>query len=322
MSKILVVDDSTFEANHVKTLLEEVGHEVLWAETGSRGIKMIKLDRPDLIILDLILPDITGIEICRWIKQDTRIKSTPIIILSSKGDVQERIEGLDQGATDYITKPFDDSELKARVAAVLREKELRGRLERKNMEYEELLKRLEKMSITDPLTGLYNRRRFEDILVSEFERFKRYNAPFSCMMVDVDFFKEVNDTCGHDVGDAVLKNVSQVIQGQVRGVDTVARYGGDEFIVLLAQLRGEGAERVAFRILSTLNTQSLTNIDPRLNKVTVSIGISTVPDPDLKTIDQVVKSTDQALYKAKSSGRNCYRMASVKEIGEIAGSGG
>ena len=318
MAKILVVDDSTFEANHVKGLLEEMGHEVLWAETGSRGIKMIKLDRPDLIILDLVLPDISGIEICRWVKQDMRMKSTPVVMLTAKGEVHERVEGLVEGATDYISKPFDDDELKTRVMAILREVELRDRLEQKNVEYEELLKRLEKMSITDSLTSLYNRRHFEDIVVAEFERFKRYNVPFSCMMIDVDKFKEINDLCGHDVGDTVLKSVSMLIQGQVRGVDTVARYGGDEFVVLLAQLRGESAERVAFRMISAANAQNYEDIDSRLKKVTLSIGIAGVPDADLKTIDQLIKSADQALYKAKNAGRNCYKIASVKEIGQFS----
>ena len=318
MSKILIIDDSTFEANHVKGLLEQMGHEVLWAETGSRGIKIIKLDRPNLIILDLILPDISGMEICRWIKKDMRMKNTPIIMLTARGEVHEKVEGLVEGATDYIAKPFNDAELKTRVMAILREVELRDRLEQKNSEYEELLKRLEKMSITDTLTGLYNRRHFEDVVVAEFERFKRYNIPFSCMMIDVDKFKDVNDLCGHDVGDMVLKNVAQLIQGQVRGVDTAARYGGDEFVVLLAQLRGESAERVAFRMLSATNMQNHQEIDHRLSKITFSIGIAGVPDADLKTIDQLVKSADQALYKAKNAGRNCYKLSSVKEIGEIS----
>ena len=318
MAKILIIDDSTFEANHVKALLEEMGHEVLWAETGGRGIKIIKLDRPDLIILDLILPDISGMEICRWVKQDMRMKNTPVMMVTARGEVQERVEGLTEGATDYIAKPFDDAELKTRVMAILREVELRSRLEQKNTEYEELLKRLEKMSITDSLTGLYNRRHFEDVVVAEFERFKRYNIPFSCMMIDIDKFKEVNDLCGHDVGDAILKSVAHLIQGQVRGVDTAARYGGDEFVVLLAQLRGESAERVAFRILSVANLQNHQDIDRRLNKITLSIGIAGVPDADLKTIDQLMKAADQALYKAKNSGRNCYKIASVKEIGEIS----
>jgi len=317
MAKILIIDDSTFEANHVKGLLEEMGHEVLWAETGGRGIKIIKLDRPDLIILDLVLPDISGLEICRWIKQDMRMKGTPVIMLTARGEVQERVEGLMEGATDYIAKPFDDTELKTRVMAVLREVEMRERLEQKNTEYEDLLKRLERMSITDSLTGIYNRRHFEDVVVAEFERFKRYNIPFSCMMIDVDKFKEINDQCGHDVGDTVLKSVAQLLQGQVRGVDTVARYGGDEFVVLLAQLRAEGAEKVAFRILSSANMQNYQAVDHRLSKVTLSIGIAGVPDVDLKTIDQLVKSADQALYKAKNAGKNCYKLSSVKEIGEV-----
>ncbi len=317
MAKILIIDDSTFEADHVKGILEAVGHNVIWAETGGRGIKLMTTEKPELVILDLILPDISGIEICRWIRQDMRMKHVPLVMLTAKGNIEERVEGLEQGATDYIAKPFSDAELKARIAAILREVMLRDQLKNKNMEYEDLLKKLERMSVTDPLTGLYNRRHFEDILVAEFERYKRYNVPFSCMVIDVDLFKEVNDTCGHDVGDMVLKRVADMISKEVRGVDTVARYGGDEFIAVLAQLSREDTEKVAARMVAAARQFDCHEIDDRCPQVTVSIGIAGIPDPDLKTIDQMVKCADHALYKAKRSGRDCYKTAVVKEIGEI-----
>ena len=319
MAKILIIDDSTFEADHVKSILEAEGHDIFWAESGSRGMSMMTTHCPDLIILDLILPDISGINICRWIRQNRHMKYTPLVMLTSKGQVHERVEGLQEGATDYITKPFDDAELKARVASILREVALRDQLEKKNSEYEKLLKQLETISRTDPLTGLYNRRHFEDVLVSEYERHKRFNSPFSCMVLDVDFFKEANDRCGHGVGDIVLKRVAQLIQGEVRGVDTVARYGGDEFIVLLAQFPREMAEKVAARMILACNKYDFTSIDRECPRVTLSIGIASVPDPDLKMIDDIFKGADHALYKAKKSGRNCFKTATLKEIGDVIG---
>ena len=321
MAKILIIDDSTFEADHVRSVLESAGHEVLWAESGSRGISMITTASPDLIILDLILPDISGISVCRWIRQNRRMRYTPLVMLTARGEIHERVEGLQEGATDYITKPFDDGELKARISSILREVVLREQLEKKNSEYEELLKRLETISRTDPLTGLYNRRHFEDVLVSEYERHKRFNTPFSCMVLDVDFFKEANDRCGHGVGDLVLKSVAHLIQGEIRGVDTAARYGGDEFIVLMAQLPREMAEKVAARMISACNKYDFKTLDPQCPQITLSIGIASVPDPGLKIIDDILKSADYALYKAKKSGRNCFKSAKLKEMGETSAFG-
>ena len=317
MAKILIIDDSAFEADHVKTVLEADGHDTLWAESGSRGISMMTTHRPDLVILDLVLPDISGIRVCQWLRQDRRIKHTPLVMLTSKGQVHERVEGLQEGATDYITKPFDDAELLARIQSILREVVLREQLEKKNSEYEALLSRLEKISKTDPLTGLYNRRHFEEVLVAEYERHKRFNTPFSCMVIDVDFFKEVNDICGHGVGDLVLKSVAHLIQGEVRGVDTVARYGGDEFVVILTQLSREIAENVALRMIAACNQFDYKTIDKQCNPVTVSIGISGVPDPDLKTLDSLLNCADYALYKAKKSGRNCFKTAALKEMATV-----
>lgn len=313
MAKLLVIDDSLFESKHLMSLLQEQGHEVVCAETGALGMKMIKIEHPDLILLDLVLPDISGREICRWAKMNSDTQMIPIIILTSRADVKERVAGLQEGANDYITKPFDDLELKARIAAVLREKLLRDELQKKNTEYEDLLRKFEKMAVTDTVTGLYNRRRFDEVLTREFERFIRYEVPFSCLMIDVDHFKTINDTYGHDVGDVVLRGIAKTIQKQIRTVDTVARYGGDEFVVLLTQQKKEDAEKVALRIIKQLRQQTFEEIDKNGEKVTVSIGITSVPDPDLKNKEQVVHGADYALYKAKKKGRDCFQTASIKE---------
>lgn len=312
MAKILVIDDSAFETKHLKALLQREGHEVLVAETGMQGIKLTKLEHPDLILLDLILPDISGREVCRWVKKNVETQSVPIIMLTARTEIKERVAGLEEGANDYVTKPCDDSELKARIDAVLREKRLRDQLEKKNLEYEELMRKFERMAITDPVTGLFNRRRFEEVLTQEFERYRRYGTPFSCLMIDVDYFKTINDTYGHDVGDLVLKETAQTIQGQIRGVDTVARYGGDEFAVLLSQQKGEEAVKAAGRILKHVRQLRFKEMK-KGGKITLSIGIASVPDPELKKMDQIVQCADYALYKAKKRGRDCAETATVKE---------
>lgn len=277
-------------------------------------MKMIKVAHPDLILLDLVLPDISGREICRWAKRNADTQMIPVIIITSRAEVKERVAGLQEGANDYITKPFDDLELKARIAAVLREKHLRDELQKKNSEFEDLLRKVEKMAVTDSVTGLFNRRRFDEALAREFERFIRYSVPFSCLMIDVDHFKTINDTYGHDVGDTVLKGIANTIQKQIRNVDTVARYGGDEFVVLLTQQKKEEAEKVAARMINQLRQQTVEEMDKNGEKVTVSIGIASVPDPNLKNKEQVVQCADHALYKAKKKGRDCFQSASIKEI--------
>jgi diguanylate cyclase (GGDEF)-like protein len=312
MAKILVIDDSAFETKHVKALLEKDNHEVRVAENGTQGMKMIKLEHPDLILLDLILPDISGREVCRWAKLNAETQSIPIIILTARTEVKERVAGLEEGANDYVTKPCDDAELKARIAAVLREKTLRDQLKMKNQEYEELMRKFERMAITDPVTGLFNRRRFEEVLAQEFERYRRYGTPFACLMIDVDHFKTINDTYGHDVGDLVLKETAQTIQGEIRGVDTVARYGGDEFAVLLSQQKREEAVKAAGRILKNVRQLRFKEMK-KGEKITLSIGISALPDPDLKEMDQIVQCADYALYKAKKKGRDGAETATVQE---------
>ncbi|MFY9269579.1 MAG: diguanylate cyclase [Candidatus Manganitrophaceae bacterium] len=315
MAKILIIDDSAFEGKQLKASLEKSGHEIQIAETGMQGMKMTKMEHPDLILLDLVLPDISGREVCRWVKMTQETRTIPIIILTSRTDVKERVAGLDEGANDYVTKPFDDAELKARIGAVLREKTLRDKLEIKNREYEELMRKFERLAITDPVTELFNRRRFEEVVAHEFERFRRYQTPFTCMMIDVDHFKQINDTYGHDVGDLVLRAVAKEIQRQIRGVDTVARYGGDEFAVILTQQKGEEVLKVAERILKNVQLLRLKEIKNG-EKVSLSIGIASLPDSDFKEMDQIVQSADYALYKAKKRGRNCAETSTIREASQ------
>jgi diguanylate cyclase (GGDEF)-like protein len=315
MARILVVDDSSFETKHVKALLQKDHHEVLVAENGMQGMKMIKMEHPDLILLDLVLPDISGREVCRWVKLNLETQSIPIIMLTARTEVKERVGGLEDGANDYVTKPCDDSELKARIGAVLREKVLRDQLEKKNQEYEELMRKFERMAITDPVTGLFNRRRFEEMLAQEYERYRRYGPPFSCLMIDVDHFKTINDTYGHDVGDIVLKETAQTIQAQIRGVDTVARYGGDEFAVILSQQKADEAIKAAGRILKHVRQLRFKEMK-KGGKITLSIGIAALPDPDLKGMDQIVQCADYALYKAKKQGRDRAESANILELNQ------
>ena len=237
MARILLVEDSKSQAETAKDFLEKNGYEVMLAESGKAAIKAVKTSAVDIILLDLELPDMSGNEVCRWLKLNEDTKGIPIIMLTVKNDVKDKVAGLEAGADDYLPKPYNKVELNARIFACLRTKALQDELKQKNHQLEALLKRLEIMAITDSLTGLYNRRHLETILKEEFKRTFRYKTPLTCMMIDIDHFKTVNDAFGHHAGDAVLKETAKIITENAREIDTVARWGGEEFIIIFPQTK-------------------------------------------------------------------------------------
>ncbi|MBT9537506.1 MAG: diguanylate cyclase, partial [Nitrospirae bacterium] len=243
-------------------------------------------------------------EVCRWLKLNEDTKGIPIIMLTVKKDVKDKVAGLEAGADDYLPKPYNNVELNARIFACLRTKALQDELKQKNHQLEELLKRLEIMAITDSLTGLYNRRHLETILKEEFKRTFRYKTPLTCMMIDIDHFKAVNDAFGHHAGDAVLKETAKIITENAREIDTVARWGGEEFIIIFPQTKKEEALQAASRILRIISEYNFPDIPGE--RITVSIGITSIPNPSLSidTEEKLIQTADCALYEAKRKGRN------------------
>jgi diguanylate cyclase (GGDEF)-like protein len=225
----------------------------------------------------------------------------PIIMLTSMGESRHKVAGLEAGADDYLHKPFDESELNARIYVRLRAKSLQDELRFKNRQLEDMLTRVETLAIVDSLTGLFNRRRFESLLSNEFKKAQRYQHPLSCMMIDIDHFKEVNDTFGHQAGDLALREVSQVIQASIREVDTPARWGGEEFVVLSPNTPKQNALRAADRILRSMAAHKFSGIGGR--KLSVSIGLAGVPDPLIDTTEKLIHAADTAMYEAKQKGR-------------------
>jgi len=305
-AKILLVEDDKVQAKATKESLEASGYEIIPAEDGKSAIKIAKTQHVDIILLDLVLPDMNGTEVCRWLKLDKDTKSIPVIMLTVKGSTMEKVEGLKAGADDYLPKPYNEIELNARIYASLRTKALRDELKVKNRELEDVLSKLEVLAITDALTELFNRRYFETIIEKEFSRTARYKSPSSCLMIDVDFFKRVNDTYGHRTGDRVLKELAAMIRNCMRKVDTVARWGGEEFIVLLPGTNKENALQAASRILKSISAHKFSDIS---EEITVSIGIASVPDPSIDTAEQLIDKADFSLYDAKSKGRNRIEVA-------------
>lgn len=310
-AKVLLVEDDPVQAEATKSMLIASGHDVVWVHDGISAIKQTKGWGPDIILLDLILPGMDGYEICRWLKTEESTKGIPVIMLTAKNELSDKISGLVIGADDYLPKPYNEPELAARIHASLRTKALQDELRQKNSLLEELLAKVAHMAVTDALTGLANRRKFHDVLAAEFEKAKRYKTPFSVVMLDIDFFKKVNDSYGHQTGDGVLMEVAGIVLHSVREIDTACRFGGEEFVIIMPNTDKVQAMNSAERIRESVCSHKFPGLE---KNITVSLGISGLPDSSISTQDALIKCSDLALYRAKQHGRNRTEIAEGKDI--------
>lgn len=299
---ILVVDDLQENLYFLEELLEIEQYKVLCAFNGEEAFMIIEKEIPDLILMDLFMPKITGIEVCKSLKNNPKFKEIPIIFLTASHETSHLIQAFDAGAADYITKPFNLPELFARVRTHLELKMTRDQLKEALEEQQKLAQKLEKLATIDSLTEIANRRYFLDLANKELQRSQRYGQEFSLLMLDLDYFKVVNDSYGHGIGDQVLKKMTETTIHCLRNVDIFGRLGGEEFAILLPQTCTNQAEYVAERIRQNIE-QIYLNIQDFLVKITVSIGISIYQEGDEK-IEDILKRADRALYQAKAQGRN------------------
>jgi len=298
--KVLIIDDSPQALALAKARLADEDVTILCADGGQAGLAMARREPPDLILLDVEMPGMSGLDVCRTLKADMDLRMIPVVFLSGSGDGNTKIRGLDLGAVDYVTKPFDTFELRARVRAALRTKRLQDMLS--------------ESAHIDPLTGLANRRALTERLEQEWARAQRHDGALSFIMADLDHFKEVNDTYGHSVGDRLLQQVSQTIAAQCRETDIPARYGGEEFAVIVP---GEGAEDAALlaeRCRCAVAAASVPAGKERL-QTTASFGVADMLSAE--SIEGLIKAADDALYAGKRSGRNVVRIAAG--LGRAAG---
>lgn len=314
-AKVLLVEDDPAQANVTKKILQTAGYDVLWSQDGINAIKTVKMMKPDIILLDVILPGLDGYEVCRWLKLDENARGIPVIMLTVKKELSDKISGLQIGADDYLPKPYNELELNARIYASLRTKALQDELRMKNKQLEELLGKVEYMAITDALTGLYNRRRFHDVLSKEFERSTRYANPVSLIMLDIDHFKKVNDNYGHQTGDTVLREVGNIITASIRDIDIASRFGGEEFMVVLPNTEKENAKVGAERMRAAIAQHIFPEIE---GPITVSIGVAGLPDPALANEDRLVRCADYALYRAKQNGRNRIEISTGRDLEKVS----
>src|SRR5213082_2533844 len=244
-SRILVLQAEDAERLFQRALFSEAGMTVVEAATGAEALDFLATDRPDLVVLGRTLPDMDGLELLPRLKS-SELDFLPVLIASHRSETAERVRGLQLGADDYLPRPCDPAELLARAKALLRNKQTHDKIRKLQVS-------LEQMVVSDPLTGLHNRRYLMDRLIQEMQRADRHGEPLAFAMLDLDGFKPINDQFGHVVGDKVLRAVGNAIAKCVRVSDIAARYGGDEFAVILPQTPPEGAMRVCERLLRAIS---------------------------------------------------------------------
>ena len=294
---ILIVDDITHNLKLVGKMLDDAGYNTTFATSGLQAFERIKNNKTDLILLDLMMPEIDGFEVCKILKNDLLFQDIPIIFLTASHEQDHLIDAFEAGAVDYITKPYIKNELLARVKTHLTLKHTTDTL--KNA-----LLQLEQLAQLDPLTQVLNRRRFFEVAEAEFESSIQAGKTFSLLLLDLDHFKKINHDYGHLIGDHALIQFTSVIRNHIKDVDHFGRYGGEEFVLLLPETTLEDAVKVAQQICSLIGNLSIPTEKGNL-QMTVSIGIAISDSQDTR-IEEIFDRADQSLYQAKAQGHNTY----------------
>ncbi|MDX9709864.1 MAG: diguanylate cyclase [Trichloromonas sp.] len=297
-TSVLVIDDSAGARHQILDGLKsadlfQVYHE---AESVIDGFKIALSESLDVILCDLDMPGMDGFKFLSMIKTRKELQDIPVILVTGVNDQESKIRGLERGASDYLTKPYDPAELIARVKVQLKIKTLQDSLKKSNQALMEL-------SNTDPLTHLSNRRFLMKTLEKELQRCERSQKPMALIMVDVDHFKPVNDTYGHQQGDVVLQTLADQMKAHLRDYDLAARFGGEEFALVLPETALAEAVQAAERLRVAISELRIP-ADHNEIRLTISLGVATYPHPKVRTVDNLILEADRALYNAKEKGRN------------------
>ena len=302
--KILVVDDIPVNIQLLQAFLATQNYKTYIARNGEEAIKQVEIVEPDLILLDVMMPKMNGFETCRQLKQMEKARYTPVIMVTALNETDSKIKGIEAGADDFISKPFNKLELLARVKSLLRVKMLHDQLQDKIVQLERAKNRLRELAVTDGLTSLHNYRHFKEVLCMEIRRAERHKTPLSLIMFDIDYFKQYNDTHGHLAGDKVLQTIAALVSGNIRKIDVAARYGGEEFAVILPGTGGDNARFVAEKLRRLVENYPFPFQETQPNgKITVSVGVSSYGGT-VRTFEAMVACADKRLYQAKAKGKN------------------
>ena len=323
---VLLVDDQAMVAEAIRRMMaDQPDIEFHYCPDPKQAIQQAVSVKATVILQDLVMPDVDGMTLVRFYRNNPATRDIPVIVLSSKDDAKVKSDAFYQGATDYLVKLPEKIELLARIRAhtksYLAQKErdeaittlrkLQEQLEKMNTELTRSNDELQRLSTLDGLTGVANRRQFDETLEREWQRATRTGSPISLIFADIDFFKTYNDHYGHQVGDDCLKKVAAALQQTVhRPADLVSRYGGEEFVIVLPETNAEGALAVAEKVLGKVAGLGIPHAaSPVAERLTISVGVATLRPPPEQPAEQLVTQADQALYRAKGRGRNCIEFA-------------
>jgi diguanylate cyclase (GGDEF)-like protein len=293
---ILIVDDTETNVDILVELLSDL-YEIVVALDGQSALDILEEQEVDLILLDIMMPKIDGYEVCRRVKQNKKTSDIPIIFITAKMDEDSIEKAYEAGGMDYVTKPFKPKELFARIKTQL---QLRILIQ----ELESSKNALKHLSETDPMTKLWNRRYFSYASKNILDLAKRDKTELTVVMLDIDKFKDVNDTYGHNVGDEIIISLANILLEVIRKSDLACRFGGEEFILLLPETSLEGAIVIAEKIRKKVESFSLSLENNKKVNITISLGISQVDTKNDISIEPTIKKADIALYRAKETGRN------------------
>ena len=304
---ILIVEDDPVSRRLLEKTLVKAGHEFVSVENGRKALEEFKERFFPIVLTDWMMPEMNGLQLCRAIRERTNTGYVFTVLLTAKDSKNDIVAGLEAGADDYLTKPVNQAELIARIKTGIRILELERSLKRANEE-------IRILSITDPLTGCYNRGYMTERLPQEIKRAKRYRHSLSLVLCDIDHFKKINDTYGHQVGDRILKEFVQWINESIRdGVDWLARYGGEEFLIVVPETDTKGACCVVERLRRMLSQKAIEIQGERI-RITASFGVTgldpATPDEKISP-EALITQADECLYQAKQEGRNRVRVSGI-----------
>lgn len=289
MTKILIVDDNNLNLRLLTEILEDEGYEIRPVNEALKAIEAAKEFKPEIILLDIMMPDIDGFQLCKNMKSDFDLKDIPIIMVTAKTEGTDIKKALELGAFDYVKKPVDEIEVIARVQSALRYK--------KNQD------KLKDMAMKDGLTGLYNHALLVELFDKEFLKQSRAGSNICFAMIDIDYFKKINDTYGHTIGDVILMELSDILMDSVRKSDVVGRYGGEEFGIIIPDISKNDSFQLCERIRHAVEKYNFNKEDKAI-RITISIGICFKGFGDDISYLDMIKKADEMLYRAKGNGRN------------------
>jgi diguanylate cyclase (GGDEF)-like protein len=297
MKKVLVVDDNKMNTEIVSDILAKEGYKVYALSDGVMVLETALLYKPDAILLDIIMPNVDGFEVCERLKKNEKTKDIPIIMITAISNVDALRKAFDKGAFDFIRKPFDKMEIVARLKSAIR--------------YYEQQQKLESLAMRDGLTNLYNHRMVMELLDKKHNIALRNGLPIAFIMLDIDYFKKVNDTYGHKSGDYVIKTIAAILQNSASEKDIVGRYGGEEFCIICLNYELDAILNLGEKLRKTIEDYAFI-VNEKPLKITTSIGIAYKTPFSVKASNKIITSADKKLYEAKRNGRNCVRYKILK----------